>query len=256
MCLSVGPSSYHSLLHSEIPCKVIYSKAFGNGILYALVLSKQTAHATLDRRVVDLDRMLMRAGGDSSTRFTSVSDVMDGKVKTFGVREHVIDEHFRAIFTSGTPGGGRELLVHPDVERWDPPRVIVVHTGVTSDGNGGHAVDGDGLIGEDQNQVLLEKTVMKLKARISTYNKIFSVTGKNIARLKLAAVKSEDELSSKVHTLRLCYYLLAVFLFIRGYVVQASAIGVLTAENASKTQEIETLTASISAKDATIARVV
>ncbi len=115
MCLSVGPSNFHPLLHSEIPCKVIYSKPFGNGVLYALILSKQTAHATLDRRIADLDGMLMRTGRDSSTRFMSISDVMERKVKTFGVHEHRHDEHFRAIFTSNAPGGGRVLLVHSDV---------------------------------------------------------------------------------------------------------------------------------------------
>lgn len=196
MCLSVGPSSYHSLLHSETPCKVIYSKSFGDGVLYALVLSKQTAHATLDRRMVDLDRMLMSAGGDSTTRFRSISDVMDGKVKTFGVREHVGDEHFRAIFSSGVPGGGREVLVHADVQKWDPPSVITAS--VATDGGSGSAVAVDGTVGRELNPVLLDKTVKKLKARIYTYNQIFAVTGKKVTRLELAVAKSHDELSSKV----------------------------------------------------------
>ncbi len=200
MCLSAGPSSYHPLLHSEIPCKVIYSKAFGNGTLYALVLSKQTAHATLDRKIVSLDGMLMRASGDSRTRFTSVSGIMDGKVKTFGVCEHMSDEHFRAIFASGTPGGGRELLVHHDVEQWNPPPV---GTPVGQVGNGESVVRVSGGADGDRTYVSLEKTVVKLKSRNSTYKQMLSAAGKNVARLKLNAGILQDELTAKV----LCFVL-------------------------------------------------
>jgi hypothetical protein len=33
----------------------------------------------------------------------------------------VSDQHFRSIFSSGAPGGGRKLLVHPGVTKWVPP---------------------------------------------------------------------------------------------------------------------------------------
>jgi hypothetical protein len=178
----------------------MYSKEFGNGTLYALVLSKKTAHATLDRRIVDLDRILMRAGGDSSTRFTSVSAVMDGKVKTFGVGEHVADEHFRAIFSSGTPGGGRDLLVHSGVMRWDPPPPLLIGgsevDGGGPRGSGNIAVGGSG--DELGTQMLLDKTVQKLRSRVSVYKKVLSVSGRNIAGLKLTTERLRDALDLKV----------------------------------------------------------
>jgi hypothetical protein len=46
-----------------------------------------------------------------------LSDVLEGKVKTFGVREHASDEHFNAIFSSGNPGGRHALAVYPEVKR-------------------------------------------------------------------------------------------------------------------------------------------
>jgi hypothetical protein len=191
MCLSSGPSEYHSSLHSLIPCNVIYSVAYGNGTLYALLLSKQTAHATLERRIADLDGMFMQAGGDSTTRFTSVSDVMNGKVKTFGVGEHTGDEHFRTIFSSGTPGGGRELVARPGVVRWDPPLSAVALVGGVAAG-GGRAIDL-----ESRTHDLVDKRVMKLKTRISVYNRIFSANATKVAGFKLAADKSSVELATK-----------------------------------------------------------
>jgi hypothetical protein len=111
------------MLHASFPCKVIHSREYGNGTLYAIMLSRPTAHRTLDNRITELDGTLMRGGGGStSTRFTSVSDVLGGKIKTFAAGEHMIDEHYKAIFESDHPGGGREPVVHPGVLSWIPPR--------------------------------------------------------------------------------------------------------------------------------------
>ncbi len=60
------------------------------------------------------------------------------------------------------------------------------------------------LFAAERNQVLLDKTIMKLKARIATYNQIFSSTGKNVASLKSVASKTQDELSFKVHSFCCC----------------------------------------------------
>lgn len=185
-----------------------------------------------------LDRMLMRANGDSSTRFTSVSDIMDGKVKTFGLSEHIGDEHFRAIFTSGAPGGGRELTVSPDVEKWIPPRAA---TGIAQTGNGGSAAGSQSVMVEDINQVLLDKTVVKLKARISTYNKLFSAIGKNVAVMKSDVSKSQTEIYSQVH--QIFNHLHMCFIFTTPH-SQGSAIEILTAENATNAREFEILRAS------------
>jgi hypothetical protein len=190
MCLSSRVSDFNDMLHAQIPCDVIYSKEFGNGTLYALVLAKKTAHVTLDHKIVDLDRMLMRAGGDTTTRFTSLSDVLEGKVKTFGAREHVSDEHFNAIFSSGNPGGRRALSVHPEVRRGDPPVVVASIDGEVAD---------DTRLTEAQRmQVLVDKHVTKLKSRISVYRRVLSASGQNVARLRLDADKFSDEMSVKV----------------------------------------------------------
>ena len=101
------------------------------------MLTKKTSHATVDNRIAELDNMLMRANGNATTRFTSISDVLGGKVKTFGVREHVSDEHFRAIFSSGNPGGRRVLSVHPEVTlRYHP-----LNTSISALGGGADVVD-------------------------------------------------------------------------------------------------------------------
>jgi hypothetical protein len=191
MCISANPSEYHQSLHSLIPCSVIYSKGFGNGTLYALVLTTKTAHATLERRIADLDGMFMRSGGDTTTRFTSVSDILNGKVKTFGVGEHSGDEHFRAIFSSGTPGGGRELVVHPGVVRWDP-RPSVANLGV---GGGVSVGGGQAFDLESRTQALVDKNVRKLKLRINAYNQLFSVNAKKMSGL---ARKYDEALAAKV----------------------------------------------------------
>ena len=120
ICHSSNPSEYHVRLHSSLPCNVIYSKDYQNGTLYALVLSKQKFVGTMDSKISQLDEFLKKKDGETSTKFTSISDVLSGKIKTFGIGGHDFDEHYNAIFISGAHSGRRELTVHPDVKAWYP----------------------------------------------------------------------------------------------------------------------------------------
>ena len=75
---------------------------------------------TLDNALVDLDSAINMGTGGTGTNFISVSGFLSGKIKTFGSGEHARDEHYRAIFISENPGGGRKLNAFPDVEIWTP----------------------------------------------------------------------------------------------------------------------------------------
>ena len=121
LCLSTTKSEYQAMIHSEIPCKVIYSRDYFQGTLYALSLQKSKTHATLDRAMLRLDDILKQ--GRDDTHFVSLSNIMSGKVKTFAVGEHAWDEHFRCIFVSDFPGGGRTLHTQLGVNVWKPDRL-------------------------------------------------------------------------------------------------------------------------------------
>jgi hypothetical protein len=109
------------MLHDYIPCEEIGSKEYGHGTLYGLVLSSATKHRTLDNQITRLDNFLMQSGGGgTSTRFTSVSPILGGKIKTFGSGEHMLDEHYKTLFKS-LPGRGKKLEMHNDVDKWKPP---------------------------------------------------------------------------------------------------------------------------------------
>ncbi len=164
MVHSSTPSEHHKNLHSKIPCEHIYSKEYAHGTLYALVLLKPTAHKTLDRRIVELDNHLMLHTGTMSTKFTSISQIRSGKVKTFGNGEHMIDEHFKAIFSSDHPGGGRELLAHEDVFRWSPPQ----QTAASSDGKADHPMD---ISMKEKVQIFRHKLVKKLRTKYEQQKK-------------------------------------------------------------------------------------
>ena len=107
------------MLHDQIPCNVIHSVDFAHGTLYALSLTKPKTHVTLDGVITSLDSALAQAGG-RGTNFVSITDVLSGKIKTFAAGEHARDEHFKAIFLSDCPGGGRSLQIHPGVAVWTP----------------------------------------------------------------------------------------------------------------------------------------
>jgi hypothetical protein len=120
ICLSTRQSGYQQMLHDKVGCNVIYSKPYGSGTLYALMLQKAKTHVTLDNALADLDAAINMGSGGTGTNFVSVSSVLSGKIKTFSAGEHARDEHFKAIFLSDNPGGGRKLSICPGVEIWTP----------------------------------------------------------------------------------------------------------------------------------------
>ena len=108
------------MLHDKVGCSVIYSKPYGTGTLYALMLHKAKTHMTLDNALTDLDAAINMGIGGTATNFVSISCVLGGKIKTFSAGEHARDEHFKAIFQSDNPGGGRKPSLCIGVETWTP----------------------------------------------------------------------------------------------------------------------------------------
>ena len=118
MCLSTTESVYQKMIHDQIECTTIYSVKYGNGTLYGMLLAKAKTHRTIDKAISNLDLILSKTG--PGTRFVSISDVLGCKIKTFAKGEHATDEHFKAIFISNRPGGGRILEVQRGVNQWNP----------------------------------------------------------------------------------------------------------------------------------------
>jgi hypothetical protein len=122
LCHATSISEQQSDLHRSLPCLVIYSKEYQHGTLYGLVLVKQTYVGTMDKEICKLDESFKKTSGDQSTKFTSISNSLSGKVKTFGIGDHAFDEHFRAIFLTGSHSGSKGLKVDPGVRAWYPDR--------------------------------------------------------------------------------------------------------------------------------------
>ena len=101
-----------------VPCTAIYSKDYQHGTLFAMKLTKQSRVGYMDKKILDMDISLRK--GSTTTKFTSISDVLSGKLKSFGHKDHMADEHYRAIFSNGSNPGRKELAVHPDVKIWRP----------------------------------------------------------------------------------------------------------------------------------------
>ena len=101
-----------------VPCTAIYSKDYQHGTLFAMKLEEQGYVRSMDKEILKLDTTLRR--GSTATKFTSISDVLSGKLKSFGHKDHMADEHYRAIFSNGSHAGRKELAVHPDVKIWRP----------------------------------------------------------------------------------------------------------------------------------------
>jgi hypothetical protein len=114
----VKHSEYYSNLKSLSPCTAIYSKDYQHGTLFAMKLEQQNYAGHMDTEILKLDKSLRN--GSTTTKFTSISDVLSGKLKSFGHNDHMSDEHYKAIFSNGSNPGRKELAVHPDVKIWRP----------------------------------------------------------------------------------------------------------------------------------------
>ena len=110
---------YQAEIHELLPCKVIYSKEYGHGTLFALVFLRKTYVGRMDKQIVHLEQKLKRNNGSDNLNFTSISGVLSGKIKSFGVGEHLTDKHFNALFTSEILYC-RDPTVRSDVKAWYP----------------------------------------------------------------------------------------------------------------------------------------
>ena len=111
------------MLNSLLPCKFIYSIDYQHGTLFALALSKQTYVGPMEDQILYLDKSMQASCGSTSTRFTSISDRLSGKIKTFGKGEYMSDEHYTAIFPTEVHFGrrGQTVRVHSGVGVWSSP---------------------------------------------------------------------------------------------------------------------------------------
>ena len=111
------------MLNSLLPCKFIYSIDYQHGTLFALALSKQTYVGPMEDQILFLDKSMQASCGSTSTRFTSISDRLSGKIKTFGKGEYMSDEHYTAIFPTEAHFArkGQTVRVHSGVRVWSSP---------------------------------------------------------------------------------------------------------------------------------------
>ena len=139
MCQSSKPSSYHAMIHAEIPCSVIYSTDYDHVTLYALVLSNRMTHKCLSEKLDIVDMLMRSTGSPETTRFRSISnDPFNGKIKTFMRGEHARDPSYRKIFKTLVPGCGRKLEAHVGMFGW-----------MAGDGDADAVLDEDDESGED-----------------------------------------------------------------------------------------------------------
>lgn len=197
ICLSsshTAPNEYQHMLHSLLPCKVIYSKEYQHGTLFALVFLKQTSVGIMDKQIVFLDQSLQKNSG--VTKFTSITDVLNGKIKSFGVGEHLTDEHYKAMFTSEILYCRGDPTIHQDVKAWYPE-------------NSGANEDGVASITDDENDEAPAQTPSSGKnpattpkkrklqngdpASVSDFEAVTPVEQVHALRLELEELKQEIE---------------------------------------------------------------
>ncbi len=116
----VESDSYQKNIHGALPCTVIYSKDYQHGTLFAIKLLKRLEVSRIDTAISDLDKQMQEVTGVFKTKFTSISDIMSGKIKTFGHRERKVDMHYLEIFSPEGHPGQSDTEVLPGVKSWSP----------------------------------------------------------------------------------------------------------------------------------------
>ena len=120
ICQSTAPSKLQRELHDVTGASVIYSRSYQGGTVYMLIHdSPAKKHVTLDKVLMDLEDMHKNLTGNSADIFKKVSEVLNGKVKTFKRGEHATYELFNVICATKNPSS-KQLKVHQDVEIWTP----------------------------------------------------------------------------------------------------------------------------------------
>ena len=117
MYLSKDASEYEEYFYARLQCAVIYSKPFRGGTLYHVNHADNAKqHSTLDKILTVIESDIEPGWVDS--KFQVVSDVLNGKVKTFTANQHLLDELYCAVFSNATIGGTRDRQVQSDVKTW------------------------------------------------------------------------------------------------------------------------------------------
>lgn len=172
------------MMHNLLPCKVIHSKKYQHGTLFALTLSKQVAIRTIDNQISYIDQSLQLKNGTSSTNFTSISDILSGKTKTFGIGEHKFDEHYRVIFSIDGHSGRQDTTIHEGVDTWYPPK-----TADSEDGD----IEAENVTG-DENDEAPAPSIGKKLATTPKKRKLKNGDPASIADFEL--VNQEEEANS------------------------------------------------------------
>ena len=132
LCLSSthakSNDEYQASMHRLLPCKRICSKDYQHGTLFALELSKQTLVGTMDKMIQSLQTTSNGVLLSSTLSLTSISDTLSGKIKSFGIGKHMLDEHYSVIYASDRNSGAREPIVNPDVNIWYPETSSSIQT--------------------------------------------------------------------------------------------------------------------------------
>jgi hypothetical protein len=107
-CLSssrVESDAYQNNIHGALGCEVIHSKDYQHGTLFAIKLLKKTRVSSVEKAILKVDKIMQQANGVFTTRFTSITDTLSGKIVSFGTNEHKSNEFYRWIFSlEGHPG--------------------------------------------------------------------------------------------------------------------------------------------------------
>jgi hypothetical protein len=107
-CLSssrVESDAYQNNIHGALGCEVIHSKDYQHGTLFAIKLLKKTRVSSVEKSILKVDKIMQQANGVFTTRFTSITDTLSGKIVSFGTNEHKSNEFYRWIFSlEGHPG--------------------------------------------------------------------------------------------------------------------------------------------------------
>ena len=106
LCLSSTDVRYEETIHRVLPCSHIYSKPYGDGVLYAMNLLEKTYVTKVEKKMAELDASLNGC-------FMRFSGFCTGLFKTFGKNEsRWEDVHFKTIFS-------KLNMVRSGVKTWE-----------------------------------------------------------------------------------------------------------------------------------------
>ena len=113
MYLSVKPSAFEELFHTQFECDVIYSTEFDGGTLYCpMHTNPKKRQSALGIFLESIDAEIGQINGVSN--FRCISEGHFKKVKTFERGQHKRDVLYNVIFSS-------PKKVHPYIRIWTPP---------------------------------------------------------------------------------------------------------------------------------------